>query len=83
MKGFLISLVALWLQQIPTGQVQPLKVVFILADDFGCGNISCYNENSKIHTPNIGLARQGLKFTDAHASSSVCTPTRYGILTGR
>lgn len=65
---------------------QPLypNVVYILADDLGYGDISCYNENSKIHTPHIDqLARQGLRFTDAHTSSSVCTPTRYGILTGR
>lgn len=60
------------------------NIVFILADDMGYGDVSCYNENSKIKTPFIDqLADEGVMFTDAHTSSSVCTPTRYGILTGR
>jgi arylsulfatase A len=60
------------------------NIIYILADDMGYGDISCYNENSKIKTPYIDkLASQGIRFTDAHASSAVCTPTRYGILTGR
>jgi len=60
------------------------NIVFILADDMGYGDVSCYNENSKIKTPFIDqLAEEGVMFTDAHTSSSVCTPTRYGILTGR
>lgn len=60
------------------------NIIFILADDLGYGDVSCYNKNSKIHTPNIDqLATQGVRFTDAHTSSAVCTPTRYGILTGR
>lgn len=60
------------------------NIVFILADDMGYGDVSAYNENSKIKTPFIDqLAEEGVMFTDAHTSSSVCTPTRYGILTGR
>lgn len=60
------------------------NIIFILADDLGYGDVSSYNENSKIQTVNIDkLASEGVKFTDAHTSSSVCTPTRYGILTGR
>ncbi|WP_372949737.1 sulfatase family protein [Mariniphaga sp.] len=60
------------------------NIVFILADDMGYGDVSAYNENSKIKTPFIDqLAEEGLMFTDAHTSSAVCTPTRYGILTGR
>ncbi|MEP3838626.1 MAG: arylsulfatase [Algibacter sp.] len=60
------------------------NIIFILADDLGYGDISSYNENSKIQTANIDkLASQGVMFTDAHTSSAVCTPTRYGILTGR
>jgi arylsulfatase A-like enzyme len=60
------------------------NIIFILADDLGYGDISSYNENSKIKTTHIdNLASQGVLFTDAHTSSSVCTPTRYGILTGR
>lgn len=60
------------------------NIIFILADDLGYGDVSALNENSKIQTTNIDrLAQQGVVFTDAHSSSSVCTPTRYGILTGR
>lgn len=60
------------------------NIIYILADDLGYGDVSSYNKNSKIQTPNIdALAKQGVRFTDAHTSSSVCTPTRYGILTGR
>ncbi len=60
------------------------NIIYILADDMGYGDVSCYNENSKIKTPYLDqLASQGIRFTDAHTSSAVCTPTRYGILTGR
>lgn len=60
------------------------NIIFILADDMGYGDVSSYNENSKIQTANIDkLASEGVMFTDAHTSSAVCTPTRYGILTGR
>ncbi len=60
------------------------NVIYILADDLGIGDVSCYNPKGKIITPNIDkLAKEGVKFTDAHTSSSVCTPTRYGIMTGR
>ncbi|NNL00766.1 MAG: sulfatase-like hydrolase/transferase, partial [Eudoraea sp.] len=60
------------------------NIIYVLADDLGYGDISAYNEKSKIKTPNIDrLASEGIKFTDAHTSSSVCSPTRYGILTGR
>ncbi len=60
------------------------NIVYILADDLGYGDISSLNENSKINTPHIDrLAREGMSFTDAHSGSAVCTPTRYGILTGR
>ncbi len=65
------------------GQNKP-NIIYILADDLGYGDISSYNPESKIKTPNIdALASEGIKFTDAHTNSSVCTPTRYGILTGR
>jgi arylsulfatase A-like enzyme len=60
------------------------NIVFILADDLGYGDLGCYNKDSKIPTPNLDrLAAQGMRFTDAHTPCSVCTPTRYGILTGR
>jgi len=60
------------------------NIVFILADDLGYGDPTCYSRESKIPTPDIdGLAGQGIRFTDAHTPSAVCTPTRYGLLTGR
>lgn len=60
------------------------NVVLILADDLGYGDVSCLNPKGKIATPHIDrLAAEGMMFTDAHSSSSVCTPTRYGLLTGR
>lgn len=59
------------------------NIVVILADDLGYGDLSCYNKTSHIKTDHIdALARQGIRFTDAHSSSAVCTPTRYSILTG-
>jgi arylsulfatase A-like enzyme len=67
----------------PTGKNFP-NIVYILADDLGYGDVSRLNADSKIKTSNIdGIAEQGMVFTDAHSGSSVCTPTRYGILTGR
>jgi len=63
---------------------QKPNIVYILADDLGIGDVSVYNPNGKIITPNIDqLAKTGVRFTDAHTTSSVCTPTRYGIMTGR
>ena len=58
------------------------NIIFILADDMGYGDMSF--RGGKAATPNCDrLAKEGMSFTDAHTSSSVCTPTRYGILTGR
>lgn len=60
------------------------NVILILADDFGLGDVRANNPASRIATPALDrLAREGLVFRDAHTPSSVCTPTRYGLLTGR
>ncbi len=60
------------------------NIVYILCDDLGYGDVSALNPQGKIRTPNIDrLAREGMTFTDAHSGSSVCSPTRYGVLTGR
>jgi arylsulfatase A-like enzyme len=61
------------------------NVVYILADDLGYGDVQCLNpRRGRIATPHLDrLASQGMSFTDAHSGSSVCTPTRYGLLTGR
>lgn len=70
-------------QFVNAQQKQP-NIVLIYADDLGYGDVSSYNESSKITTPNIdALAKNGIKFTDAHSPSSICSPSRYGILTGR
>src|SRR5262245_1070551 len=59
------------------------NVVIILADDLGYGDVSCYGAKL-IDTPNIDrLAKEGRRFTDAHTPCSVCSPTRYGLVTGR
>ena len=63
---------------------RPPNIVLILADDMGYGDPGCYNAESKMRTPRIDqLAGEGMRFTDAHTPSSVCSPTRYGLLTGR
>lgn len=60
------------------------NVVFILCDDLGYGDVKCLNPEGKIATPHMdSIAAHGMKFTDAHSSSAVCTPTRYGVMTGR
>lgn len=66
------------------GATERPNIVYILADDLGWGDMRCYNRDSAVPTPNLDrLASQGMRFTDMHSPSSVCTPTRYGILTGR
>ncbi|MGI9240371.1 MAG: sulfatase family protein [Verrucomicrobiales bacterium] len=62
----------------------PPNILIILADDLGYGDVACYNPDSTIPTPNLDrLASEGMRFTDAHSPSTVCTPTRYSLLTGR
>ena len=60
------------------------NIIFIMADDMGYGDIQAYNSDSKIDTPNLNqLAKQGMRFTDAHAPAGLCVQTRYGLLTGQ
>jgi arylsulfatase A-like enzyme len=60
------------------------NVVVVIADDLGVGDVGCYHPASKVPTPHIDrLAGAGVRFTDAHAASAVCTPSRYALLTGR
>ncbi len=71
-------------QRAATARGKRPNIVFIMADDMGYGDTTVYNPDSKIPTPNMEkLAKQGMVFTDAHSPSAVCTPTRYGVLTGR
>ncbi|MDA7930485.1 sulfatase-like hydrolase/transferase, partial [Akkermansiaceae bacterium] len=59
------------------------NIVIIFADDLGYGDLSCYGA-TKIKTPDIDrLAKAGIRFTDAHSTASLCSPSRYGLLTGQ
>jgi arylsulfatase A-like enzyme len=79
-----IPLLALGLAAMACAAPVKPNIVVILADDMGYGDPQCYNPQSKIATPNIDrLAREGLRFTDAHAPGALCHPSRYGLLTGR
>jgi arylsulfatase A len=60
------------------------NILLILADDLGYGDVRCYSDQSKVATPHIDrLAREGMRFTDAHSPATVCTPTRYSLMTGQ
>ncbi|QEG24319.1 sulfatase family protein [Mariniblastus fucicola] len=60
------------------------NVLILYADDLGYGDLGCYNADSKIPTPNLdALAKVGMRFTDGHSSSGICSPSRYALLTGR
>ncbi|WP_373511392.1 arylsulfatase [Persicitalea sp.] len=60
------------------------NILVILADDLGYGDLQCYNPNSQVETPHLDrLSQEGVRFTDAHSGSAVCSPTRYGLVTGR
>jgi arylsulfatase A-like enzyme len=78
------SLVCISLISAAAADAQAPNIVLILADDMGYGDVHALNSKSKIPTPRLdGLAAAGMSFTDAHTPSAVCTPTRYGALTGR
>ena len=63
---------------------QPPNIVLVLADDTGYGDVGCYNPECATPTPHVDrLAAEGIRFTDAHSPCALCTPTRYGLLTGR
>lgn len=80
MKPLLLFFVAL----TGTLPAERPNILLILADDLGYGDVGCYNGESKVPTPHLDqLAKEGMRFTDAHSPSTVCTPTRYSLLTGR
>ncbi|HAJ75107.1 MAG TPA: arylsulfatase [Gammaproteobacteria bacterium] len=63
---------------------QKPNILFVLADDMGYGDLTYLNTDSQIPTPNIDrIGQEGMYFSDAHSPSALCTPTRYGIITGR
>lgn len=80
--GFFVSLKT-EASEVKSKRNQP-NIVFILADDMGYGDLTCYNHESKISTPNIDqLAEAGIRFTNAHSPGAWCVPSRYGLITGR
>jgi arylsulfatase A-like enzyme len=84
-KGLAAGTVAAAAQTNGFGDPAPRgpNIIFILSDDLGYGDLGCYGA-TQVKTPNLDrLAREGVRFTDAHSTSSVCTPTRYSFLTGR
>ena len=77
-------LVCLLFCSAPSGLAARPNIVIVLADDLGWGDAHCLNAQGQIVTPHLDrLATQGMLFTDAHSGSAVCSPTRYGLLTGR
>ena len=81
MKNTLSLLLACLGAALTAAETKP-NVIFILADDIGYGDLGCYGA-TKHRTPNCDrLAREGVRFTDGHAPSAVCTPTRYAFMTG-
>ena len=82
MKRVLILCAILSNQAVAAPTPKP-NIVYIISDDVGYGDLGCYGA-TKVKTPNLDrLAAQGCRFTDAHATASVCTPTRFAFLTGK
>ena len=72
------------LTEVSSSSSQQPNILLILADDLGYGDVRCYNPESKIPTPHLDkMAAEGMRFTDAHSPATVCTPSRYSLLTGR
>ena len=79
-----IVLLLTWVSLVSPASAKQPNMVFILADDMGYGDVQALNPHSRIDTPNLdSIAAAGMTFIDAHTPSAVCTPTRYGLLTGR
>ena len=80
---FIFLFLGVWAIQVAEVRSAP-NIVFIMADDMGYGDVHALNPESRIPTPNLdAFAAAGMTFTDAHTPSAVCTPTRYGVVTGR
>lgn len=83
----IIAFFFLWLFVVCERETEKVKlpnIIVVLADDLGYGDLSIYAPNNKIKTPHLDqMAIEGLRFTDAHTPAAICTPTRYGLLTGR
>jgi arylsulfatase A len=81
--GLLLAVLVMSSHCLAAQNTRP-NIVFVLFDDLGWGQPQSYDPDSALRTPNLDrLASQGMRFTDAHSAAAVCTPTRYGVLTGR
>ncbi len=86
MKKYLISALVSFVAISPLAAAESKKpnILILYADDLGFGDLGCYYAKSKIPTPHLDkLASEGIRFTDGHSSSGICTPSRYALLTGR
>ena len=85
MKKYSLLLIALLYPLLALSEERSTpNIIFVLFDDIGYGQPTSYRADSPFKTPNIDLlAKQGMRFTDAHSAAASCTPTRYGVLTGR
>lgn len=90
MRRVTVIVVVMWMMVSHLHGAEPTRaerlpnIVLILADDLGYGDVGCYNPEAKVATPNIDrLAADGVRFTDAHTPATVCTPTRYSLMTGQ
>ena len=84
MRLFYIFLATVLITAFSSQAVEKPNILFVLFDDMGYGEPTSYRPESLFKTPNIDrMAKEGIRFTDAHASAASCTPTRYGFLTGR
>ena len=79
-----VALLMMALAPLSAAEAAKPNIIFVLFDDLGYGEPPSYNPKSALRTPNLDkFATQGMRFTDAHTAAAVCTPTRYGVLTGR
>jgi arylsulfatase A len=75
--SYVMSVICLSAQELP-------NIIIIYADDLGYGDLSCYNDKSAYKTPNLDkMAKEGVRFTDAHSPSTICSPSRYGLFSGQ
>ena len=82
-KYFTILLVAAAMNSCTEGENKHPNIVILYSDDMGYGDLNIQNPDSKIPTPNLDrLASEGMRFTDAHSSSGICSPSRFALLTG-
>ena len=84
LKTFLAGLAIALLPATAVLAADKPNILLILADDLGYGDVACYNDRAKAPTPNLDrLAREGMRFTDVHSPATVCTPSRYSLMTGQ